>query len=99
MGMDNSGVVVLSLKKAEGNKRNVSNLINSFMVRLCEAAEARLKGTSFSLQKTVECELRVESVIVQVCFVFSAVLWIRDPDFYPSRISDPGSKNSNKREG
>jgi hypothetical protein len=48
------------------------------MVRLCEAAEARLKGTSFSLQKTVECELRVESVIVQVCFVFSAVLRIRD---------------------
>lgn len=34
--------------------------------RLCEAAEARLKGTNFSLQKTVECELRVESVIVQV---------------------------------
>ncbi len=35
-----------------------------------------------------------------------AVLRIRDPDFYPSRIpdpgtliSDPGSKNSNKREG
>ncbi len=24
---------------------------------------------------------------------------IPDPDFYPSRISDPGSKNSNKREG
>jgi hypothetical protein len=24
---------------------------------------------------------------------------IQDPDFYPSRISDPGSKNSNKREG
>jgi hypothetical protein len=23
---------------------------------------------------------------------------IPDPDFYPSRISDPGSKNSNKRE-
>ncbi len=25
--------------------------------------------------------------------------WIPDPDFYPSWISDPGSKNSNKREG
>ncbi len=25
--------------------------------------------------------------------------WIPDPDFYSSRISDPGSKNSNKREG
>ncbi len=24
---------------------------------------------------------------------------ILDPDFYPSRISDPGSKNSKKREG
>jgi hypothetical protein len=24
---------------------------------------------------------------------------IRDPEFYPSRISDPVSKNSNKREG
>jgi hypothetical protein len=24
---------------------------------------------------------------------------IPDPDFYPSRISDPGSKNSNKRQG
>jgi hypothetical protein len=24
---------------------------------------------------------------------------IPDPDFYPSRISDPGSKNSSKREG
>ncbi len=24
---------------------------------------------------------------------------IPDPDFYPSRISDPGSKNRNKREG
>jgi hypothetical protein len=24
---------------------------------------------------------------------------ILDPDFYPSRISDPGSNNSNKREG
>jgi hypothetical protein len=24
---------------------------------------------------------------------------IPDPDFYPSRIPDPGSKNSNKREG
>jgi hypothetical protein len=23
--------------------------------------------------------------------------WIPDPDFYPSRISDPGSKNNNKR--
>jgi hypothetical protein len=43
------------------------------MLRLCEAAEARLKGTSFSLQKTVECELRVESVIVQVYFVFSVL--------------------------
>ena len=26
-------------------------------------------------------------------------MFIPDPDFYPSRISDPGSKNSNKREG
>jgi hypothetical protein len=25
-------------------------------------------------------------------------MFIPDPDFYPSRISDPGSKNSNKRE-
>jgi hypothetical protein len=25
--------------------------------------------------------------------------WIPDPDFYPSRIPDLGSKNSNKREG
>jgi hypothetical protein len=24
---------------------------------------------------------------------------IPDPEFYPSRISDPGSNNSNKREG
>jgi hypothetical protein len=26
-------------------------------------------------------------------------MFIPDPDFYPSRISDPRSKNSNKREG
>jgi hypothetical protein len=26
-------------------------------------------------------------------------MFIPDPDFYPSRISDPGSKNSNKSEG
>jgi hypothetical protein len=26
-------------------------------------------------------------------------MFIPDPDFYPSRISDPGSKNSNKRAG
>jgi hypothetical protein len=26
-------------------------------------------------------------------------MFIPDPDFYPSRISDPGSKNSIKREG
>ncbi len=26
-------------------------------------------------------------------------MFIPDPDFYPSRISDPGSKNSNKGEG
>jgi hypothetical protein len=26
-------------------------------------------------------------------------MFIPDPDFYPSRISDPGSKNSDKREG
>ena len=25
-------------------------------------------------------------------------MFIPDPDFYPSRVSDPGSKNSNKRE-
>jgi hypothetical protein len=26
-------------------------------------------------------------------------MFIPDPDYYPSRISDPGSKNINKREG
>jgi hypothetical protein len=26
-------------------------------------------------------------------------MFIPDPDFYPSRISDPGFKSSNKREG
>jgi hypothetical protein len=26
-------------------------------------------------------------------------IFIPDPDFYPFRILDPGSKNSNKREG
>jgi hypothetical protein len=28
-----------------------------------------------------------------------SLMFIPDPDFYPSRIPDPGSKNSNKRKG
>jgi hypothetical protein len=37
------------------------------------------------------------SIMLYQCCVSG--MFIPDPDFYPFRISDPGSKNSNKREG
>jgi hypothetical protein len=39
-------------------------------------------------------EVEVGSVADRGC-----LFQIPDPDFYPSRISDPGSDNSSKREG
>jgi hypothetical protein len=51
-----------------------------------------------------DLECHVGDVLVSV-FVFCSVAdpgclsRIPNPDFYPSRISDPGSKNSKKREG
>jgi len=40
--------------------------IEEALARLQEAAQAKLEGSSFTVSKTAECELRVESVIVQV---------------------------------
>jgi len=40
--------------------------LDAALTKLQEAAQAKLKGSSFTVSKTADCELRVESVIVQV---------------------------------
>jgi hypothetical protein len=66
--------------------------------------------SSFEYSSFSEGLALISANLKYVAFIFCALritsreccgsgMFIPDPDFYPSRISDPRSKNSNKREG